>query len=49
MHLLIGLEPATSGTALTIDIRTLRTSFDVIPRDSGCRACGALRQEGRRT
>jgi len=43
MHLLIGLEPATAGKALTIDLRTLRTSFEVIPRDPACRACGALR------
>jgi molybdopterin/thiamine biosynthesis adenylyltransferase len=40
MHLLIGVEPATMGTAVSIDIRTLRASYDAVPRDGGCRVCG---------
>jgi len=43
MHLLIGVAPATTATALTIDIRTLQASRDVVPRDGGCPACSAVR------
>ena len=42
MHLLVGVEPATLATALTIDIRTLRVTYDVVPRDGDCPACAAL-------
>jgi molybdopterin-synthase adenylyltransferase len=43
MHLLLGVEPATAGAALTIDIRTLRVSRDVVGRDDACEACAAQR------
>jgi molybdopterin-synthase adenylyltransferase len=43
MHLLLGLEPATTATAFTIDMRTLRVSAQVVPRDGDCASCSALR------
>jgi molybdopterin-synthase adenylyltransferase len=43
MHLLIGAAPATTATAVTIDIRTLQVSREVVPRDGGCAACSGVR------
>jgi molybdopterin/thiamine biosynthesis adenylyltransferase len=42
MHHLIGVEPATAGTAITFDIRTLRVRREPVPRDPACPACGSL-------
>ena len=42
MHLFVGVKPATTGAALTIDIRTLAVRRDPVPRDSRCEACGVL-------
>ena len=41
VHLLIGVEPATSATAHTIDLRTLQVAGDVVPRDGSCDACSS--------
>jgi bacteriocin biosynthesis cyclodehydratase domain-containing protein len=42
MHLLVGVEPASAGAALTIDIRTLRVRRDSVPRVPGCHLCASL-------
>jgi bacteriocin biosynthesis cyclodehydratase domain-containing protein len=42
MHLLAGLEPATAGAALAVDVRTLRVRRHAVPRDRHCDACQLL-------
>jgi bacteriocin biosynthesis cyclodehydratase domain-containing protein len=40
VHLLTGIvEPATIGTAVTIDLRTLEVTRDAVDRDPDCPAC----------
>jgi bacteriocin biosynthesis cyclodehydratase domain-containing protein len=42
VHQLTGLvEPATTGTAITIDLRTLQATRERIERDPSCPCCGA--------
>jgi len=42
VHQLTGLvEPATTGTAITIDLRTLHATREEVERDPSCPCCGA--------
>jgi bacteriocin biosynthesis cyclodehydratase domain-containing protein len=44
VHQLTGLtEPATTGTAITIDLRTLHVTREQVQRDPSCPCCGANR------
>jgi bacteriocin biosynthesis cyclodehydratase domain-containing protein len=44
VHHLTGLEPlATAGRALTLDLRTLQSSWTDVPRRPGCSLCDAAR------
>jgi bacteriocin biosynthesis cyclodehydratase domain-containing protein len=41
VHLLTGLaEPATTGRALLIDLRTMEVESEAVPRAAGCPTCG---------
>jgi bacteriocin biosynthesis cyclodehydratase domain-containing protein len=43
VHQLTGVsEPATTGTAITIDLRTLHVTRERVERDPGCPVCSAL-------
>ncbi len=42
LHHLLGGAPATSSTAVTIDVRSLEVRRDAIPRDPACGACHHL-------
>ena len=42
MHLVIGIEPATSAAAYTIDMRTLHVRRAVVPRRGDCEVCGPV-------
>jgi bacteriocin biosynthesis cyclodehydratase domain-containing protein len=42
VQLLIGAEPASAGAALLLDLRSLRTRREPVPRDSGCPDCQHL-------
>jgi bacteriocin biosynthesis cyclodehydratase domain-containing protein len=42
LHLLVGQAPATLGTALLLDMRTLAVRREHIDRNPGCRACKHL-------
>lgn len=46
MHHLLGVQPATAGTAVTFDIRTLRVRREPVPRDAACPACGGRDPRG---
>jgi len=39
LHLLAGAVPATAGTALLLDLRTLGMRRESVPRDPACRDC----------
>ena len=39
MHLLVGVEPATQGAALSVDLRTLEVRREIVPRDEACEVC----------
>ena len=39
LHLLTGRQPATWGAALLVDLRTLASRREEIPRDARCEAC----------
>jgi hypothetical protein len=39
VHLLVGLEPASAGAALLVDLRTLGVRREAIARDAGCPDC----------
>ncbi len=43
VHLLVGVEPATAGAALLIDLRTWSVRREALGRDSACEACKHLR------
>ncbi|HEX7278468.1 MAG TPA: TOMM precursor leader peptide-binding protein [Solirubrobacterales bacterium] len=43
LHHLTGLaKPATLGTAVTVDLRTLTVEREAVPREPGCAVCGEL-------
>jgi bacteriocin biosynthesis cyclodehydratase domain-containing protein len=42
LHLLTGHVPATRGSAFLVDIRTLQTRHEPVPRDADCSACKHL-------
>jgi molybdopterin-synthase adenylyltransferase len=43
LHYLTGLaKPATLGTAVTVDLRTLTVEREAVPREPGCPVCGEL-------
>jgi bacteriocin biosynthesis cyclodehydratase domain-containing protein len=39
VHLLVGVEPATKGSALSVDLRTLEVRREAAPRDHSCTVC----------
>jgi bacteriocin biosynthesis cyclodehydratase domain-containing protein len=39
VHLLVGVEPATAGAALLVDLRTMHVRRDPVTRDNQCPDC----------
>jgi molybdopterin-synthase adenylyltransferase len=41
LHLLLGIDFATQGAALSVDLGTLEVRREIVPRDEACEVCGS--------
>ena len=41
VHLLLGVDFATQGAALSVDLGTLEVRREIVPRDEACDVCGS--------